>query len=460
MMKPIFTLNELVKPLDAQLIGAGNQSVDISGVTTDTRAVKPGDVFIALKGERFDAHDLVDQAISAGAVALIVERELAVSVPQLIVSDSRIALGRIAEYNRSFFSGLLFAITGSSGKTTVKEMLATVLARCGNTLATQGNLNNDIGVPLTLLRLAPEHEYAVIEMGASGAGEIAYSASLAHPHISVVNNAMAAHLEGFGSLQGVIDAKGEIYDGLSAVGTAVVNLDDAAAGQWITRIGQKPLVSFSVKHEKADLYVRHVSRQLNGCFAFDIVHGSTSATVTLQVLGAHNIANAAAVAALMLAAGFSLDVVADGLSCFKAVKGRLCTVAGLAGSLVIDDTYNANKGSVIAAIDTLAELPGERVLILGDLGELGADAVSIHYELGCYAAEQKIDRFYAVGELCKEAVNGFQSSGGELVAHFADKISLLNAMQPLLHSDLKILVKGSRSAGMESVVAGLTAGDK
>ncbi|MDP2522096.1 UDP-N-acetylmuramoyl-tripeptide--D-alanyl-D-alanine ligase [Neptunomonas phycophila] len=460
MMKPEFSLNELLAPLDARLAPCERDINCITGVTTDTRAVKSGDLFIALKGERFDAHDFVEQAIDAGASALLVERELPVDVPQLIVSDTRIALGKLAEYNRSFFTGLLFAITGSSGKTTVKEMLATVLANCGNTLATLGNLNNDIGVPLTLLRLSPEHEYAVIEMGASGAGEIAYSVALAHPHIAIVNNAMAAHLEGFGSLQGVIDAKGEIYDGLSSVGTAVVNLDDAAAKQWLARIGNKPRISFSVKHEKADLYVRHVSRQLNGCFAFDIVHGAASATVTLQVLGAHNIANAAAVSALMLAAGFSLDVVADGLSRFKAVKGRLCTVAGLAGALVIDDTYNANQGSVMAAIDTLAELPGERMLILGDLGELGVDAESIHYALGQYAAEQKIDRFFAVGDLCKEAVQGYQTSGGELVAHFADKDSLLKAMEPLLHSDLKILVKGSRSAGMESVVAGLTVGDK
>lgn len=460
MMMGSVRISELLSALDAKLC---HQDVAFSRVNTDTRAIQPGDLFVALKGERFDAHDFAEKAVTAGAVALVVDHQLPMDIPQLIVTDTRIALGQIAEYNRRAYSGLLFAITGSSGKTTVKEMLAEVLAGNGQVLATQGNLNNDIGVPLTLLRLASDDEYAVIEMGASGPGEIGYSAGLAHPDIAIITNAMGAHLEGFGSLQGVVKAKGEIYDGLTAHGCAVVNLDDHNAAQWVQRIGTKRMVTFGMRTPNADVRASDLQLQDNSCYAFTLLHADVALRVHLQVMGRHNVINALAVAALVVAAGLPLSLAVSGLERFKAVKGRMCSLPGIAGTRVIDDSYNANPGSVKAAIQALHELKGERVLLLGDMGELGADAEQMHREVGQFAAEQNIDKLLAVGPLSKAAVDGYQAAqGAELQEisgiHFIDQQSLMAVLLPQLHSDMVILVKGSRSAGMDKIVTQLTQG--
>ena len=458
MMKSEFLLSELAKAIDAELIG---QDVAINAVSTDTRTINDGSLFIALKGERFDAHDFIDQAVSQGASAVVVDHPVECAIPQLVVNDTRIALGQISAYNRSLFSGTTFAITGSSGKTTVKEMLSVVMQGIDTTLATIGNLNNEIGVPLTLLRLAPEHRFAVIEMGASGPNEIAYSVGLTQPDIAMVNNAMAAHLEGFGSLEGVVQAKGEIYEGIRDGGTAVVNLDDPASEAWLKRIPQSvKTLTYSVAGKSADICVSHIERQKHGGHRFVIEANGQKVTAELSVLGRHNVANAAAVASMALAAGVSLEKVAEGIARFKAVKGRLCSLAGHSDSVVIDDTYNANKGSVMAAIDALTDLDGEATLVLGDLGELGGDAKAIHRELGKYAASKGVQRLFAVGPLCREAVDGFQKAGGESAAHFNDKSSLVNAMLPLMTARTRIVVKGSRSSGMETVVDGLTGGEK
>ncbi len=449
-MMQSYHLSELLKPLQAELI---NGDIRFSNVSTDTRTVTAGDLFVALVGERFDAHDFAQQAVDAGAVALVVSRPLEISIPQLIVSDTRIALGRIAEYNRTFFNGTLFAVTGSSGKTTVKEMLATVLAGAGTALATKGNLNNDIGVPLTLLQIEPQHQFAVIEMGASGPNEIRYSVGLAHPDIAMVNNAMGAHLEGFGSLQGVVEAKGEIYDGLSPVGTAVVNLDDPHADQWLQRIGDRTLLTFSVESKDADVQALQLRMQKNGCYAFSLKHGDESEEVRLDVLGRHNVANAVAAASLALADGLPLNTVASGLERFTPVKGRMFTLKGIKGAHLIDDSYNANPGSMMAAIRALNELKGERVLVIGDMGELGEDTESIHYEIGQFAAEQNIDRLLAVGPLCRYAVEGYQQAQGIMSEHFKDQESLVASIKRLMHPDMTILIKGSRSAAMDRVVS-------
>lgn len=453
MMANSFHLSDLINPLNARLC---HQDVSFSCVNTDTRSIQPGDLFVALTGERFDAHDFADQAVTAGAVALVVERELAIDIPQLIVADTRIALGKIAEYNRRFFNGLLFAITGSSGKTTVKEMLATILAGSGKVLATQGNLNNEIGVPLTLLRLACDDQYAVIEMGASGPGEIQYSAGLAHPHIAVISNAMGAHLEGFGSLQGVVEAKGEIYDGLSSQGCAVVNLDDPHADQWIKRIGTKKIVTFGLNAHDADVKAADLQLQDNSCYRFQLMHAEASLSVKLNVMGRHNVMNALAAAALVIAAGLPMSLVVAGLESFQAVKGRMCSLPGIAGARVIDDSYNANPGSVKAAIEALNELKGERVLVLGDMGELGADAIQMHREIGQFAAEHNIDKLLAVGPLSQTAVEGYQAAQGAMSQHFTDQQSLVDMIKSQVNSSMVILVKGSRSAGMDKIVTLLT----
>lgn len=453
MMANSFHLSDLINPLNARLC---HQDVSFSRVNTDTRSIQPGDLFVALTGERFDAHDFADQAVTAGAVALVVERELAIDIPQLIVADTRIALGKIAEYNRRFFNGLLFAITGSSGKTTVKEMLATILAGSGKVLATQGNLNNEIGVPLTLLRLACDDQYAVIEMGASGPGEIQYSAGLAHPHIAVISNAMGAHLEGFGSLQGVVEAKGEIYDGLSSQGCAVVNLDDPHADQWIKRIGTKKIVTFGLNAHDADVKAADLQLQDNSCYRFQLMHAEASLSVKLNVMGRHNVMNALAAAALVIAAGLPMSLVVAGLESFQAVKGRMCSLPGIAGARVIDDSYNANPGSVKAAIEALNELKGERVLVLGDMGELGADAIQMHREIGQFAAEHNIDKLLAVGPLSQTAVEGYQAAQGAMSQHFTDQQSLVDMIKSQVNSSMVILVKGSRSAGMDKIVTLLT----
>jgi UDP-N-acetylmuramoyl-tripeptide--D-alanyl-D-alanine ligase len=458
MMKSEFLLSELANAIGGKLVG---QDVAVSTISTDTRSITQGSLFIALKGERFDAHDFVDQAIESGAVAVVVDHSLDADIPQLVVLDTRIALGQISAYNRSLFSGVAFAITGSSGKTTVKEMLSEVMQGIDSTLATKGNLNNDIGVPLTLLRLSPEYRYAVIEMGASGPNEIAYSVGLTSPQIAMVNNAMAAHLEGFGSLQGVINAKGEIYEGIRAGGTAVINLDDSAAPTWMARVPKDVnTLTYSVTGKAANIVVDQVERLKQGGHRFVLHYEGQSCVAELSVLGRHNVANAAAVAAMAVAAGVSLENVVKCISRFKAVKGRLCSLIGRSNSVVIDDTYNANKGSVMAAIDALMDLDGERTLILGDLGELGADAKQIHYELGEYAAQKGVDRLLAVGPLCREAVEGFKQAGAALAEHFNDKGSLVDAMLPLMTARTRIVVKGSRSSGMESVVDGLTGGEE
>lgn len=468
MMKHTIHLSELLDACSSdQNTRLYHQDVVFSRVNTDTRSIQSGDLFVALKGERFDAHDFAEQAIAAGAVALVVDHPLALDVSQLIVTDTRIALGQIAEYNRRFFNGLLFAITGSSGKTTVKEMLAEILAGGGQVLATQGNLNNDIGVPLTLLRLSPDDEYAVIEIGASGPGEIGYSAGLAHPDIALVNNAMGAHLEGFGSLEGVVKAKGEIYDGLTAQGCAVVNLDDLHAAQWIARIGANAVgtrvLTFAVNAPGADVSASGLQLQDNSCYAFTLLHADTSERVNLKVMGRHNVMNALAAASLVVAAGLPLSLAVAGLERFQAVKGRMCSLPGIAGARVIDDSYNANPGSVKAAIHALHELKGERVLVLGDMGELGPDAEQMHRDIGRFAAEQNIDRLLAVGPLSKAAVEGYEAAQesnlsrvkGKSGQHFADQQSLVAAILPQLHPEMVVLVKGSRSAAMDKVVTQL-----
>ncbi|MDO6562883.1 UDP-N-acetylmuramoyl-tripeptide--D-alanyl-D-alanine ligase [Amphritea sp. 1_MG-2023] len=448
-----FSLSELVKPMSARLIGV---SCEVLGVSTDTRHIRPGDLFIALRGEHFDAHEFVAQAVADGAVAVVVEREVDIDVPQLLVSNTRMALGNIAAFNRDRFSGSLFAVTGSSGKTTVKEMLASVNRLRGQTLATQGNLNNDIGVPLTLLRLSAGDRYAVIEMGASGAHEIAYSTHLSKPDVAILNNAFGAHLEGFGSLKGVVLAKAEIFEGLSEHGTAVVNLDDPHAHVWLGMLQQQPLMTFSLDKRAATVYASAIRLQSTGCYAFELNYRGHQYPVSLALMGRHNIANALAAAAALLADHCDPLVVAKGLSQCQAVAGRMRPIRLDEQTLIIDDSYNANPDAVKAALDTLAELEGEQVLVLGDMGELGSDADEKHREVGLYAAQKNIDRLLSCGVLSRATQASYRAAGGKSAEHFTDKAALLRYLQQLPTQPRVLLVKGSRSAGMDKIVTGLT----
>ena len=448
-----FRLSELAGPLSAQLVG---DDCEILGVSTDTRNISEGDLFIALKGENFDAHSFIDKAVASGAVAVVVDHPVETQVPQLIVSNTRLALGNLAAYNRARFKGSLIAVTGSSGKTTVKEMLASISRLRGKTLATAGNLNNDIGVPLTLLRLSSRDQYAVIEMGASGPHEIAYSTQLAKPDVAILNNAMGAHLEGFGSLQGVVKAKAEIFDGLSEQGTAIVNLDDPHAHVWLGMLQQQPLLTFSVNNPQASVYATDIRLQDNGCYRFQLNYQGQHCPVSLNLMGRHNIANALAAAAAILADGCNLAVVADGLGLCQGAAGRMRPVKVNAETLVIDDSYNANPDAVKAAVNALTELQGEAVLVLGDMAELGDDAEEQHYQLGEFVAAKGVAALYSCGPLSAATVDGFLAAGGKQGKNFVDREALLTFLKALPVIKRNFLVKGSRSAGMEKIVNGLT----
>ncbi|WPN73773.1 UDP-N-acetylmuramoyl-tripeptide--D-alanyl-D-alanine ligase [Pseudomonas germanica] len=441
-------LSELTNALDARLIAA---DASFDGVSIDSRAIQPGQLFIALTGPRFDGHDYLNDVAAKGAVAALVEREVADStLPQLLVKDTRQALGQLGALNRAAFTQPVAAITGSSGKTTVKEMLASILRTRGPVLATRGNLNNDLGAPLTLLELAPEHTSAVIELGASRLGEIAYTVGLTKPHVAILNNAGTAHVGEFGGPEKIVEAKGEIIDGLAADGVAVLNLDDKAFGIWKTRAGARKVFSFSQLNAAADFYASFIVPDARGCPAFELHTPQGVERVQLNLLGGHNVTNAVAAAAAAHALGVSLFGIATGLGAVQPVKGR--TVAQLAknGMRVIDDTYNANPTSMCAAVDILAGFSGRTVLVLGDIGELGDWAEQGHRDVGEYA-RGKVSALYAVGPNMVHAVNAF----GEQAYHFGSQAELIQALDAEQDTNTTILIKGSRSAAMENIVAAL-----
>src|SRR5476651_439418 len=442
-------LSELTRVLNARLV-SGDASFD--GVSIDSRAIKPGQLFIALAGPRFDGHDYLDDVAAKGAVAALVEREVAGSkLPQLLVADCRLALGQLGALNRAAFTQPVAAITGSSGKTTVKELLASILRTRGLVLATRGNLNNELGVPLTLLELAPEHAAAVIELGASRIGEIAYTVSLTKPHVAIITNAGTAHVGEFGGPDKIVEAKGEILEGLSATGVAVLNRDDKAFALWKARAGSRQVLSFAVSDTKADFHAHHVTLDARGCPGFTLRSPAGVGLVQLNLLGAHNVANALAAAAAAHALGVTLEGIVTGLNTVKPVKGRTVAQLATSGVRVIDDTYNANPTSVNAAVDILTGFTGRTVLVLGDIGELGDWAEQGHRDVGAYAAG-KISALYAVGPLTAYSVAAF----GQDARHFANQTDLIAALAAdERDTNTTILIKGSRSAAMENVVAAL-----
>lgn len=447
-MLKALALSELINALDAQLIG---DDASFNGVSIDSRAIQPGQLFIALTGPRFDGHDYLNDVAGKGAVAALVEREVADSaLPQLLVKDTRQALGQLGALNRAAFTQPVAAVTGSSGKTTVKEMLASILRTRGPVLATRGNLNNDLGVPLTLIELAPEHTSAVIELGASRLGEIAYTVGLTKPHVAILNNAGTAHVGEFGGPEKIVEAKGEIIEGLAADGIAVLNLDDKAFGIWKTRAAGRQVLTFALSNSEANFHASDLATDARGCPAFNLHTPEGSERVQLNLLGTHNVANALAAAAAAHALGVSLFGIATGLGAVQPVKGR--TVAQLAknGMRVIDDTYNANPTSMCAAVDILAGFSGRTVLVLGDIGELGDWAEQGHRDVGEYA-RGKVSALYAVGPNMVHAVNAF----GEQAQHFGTQAELIQALAAEQDTNTTILIKGSRSAAMENIVAAL-----
>jgi UDP-N-acetylmuramoyl-tripeptide--D-alanyl-D-alanine ligase len=440
-------LADAARALDARQVGA---DVALTGVSTDSRAITPGCLFVALRGPRFDGHRFAAQALEQGAAAVLIAADSGLDLaPAMLVDDTRLALGQLAAWHRQRMPARLAAITGSNGKTTVKEMAAAILrAHCGSddaVLATQGNLNNDIGMPLTLLRLTPAHRYAVIEMGMNHPGELYYLSGLAQPDVALVNNAQRAHLEGLQSVEAVARAKGEIYVGLAEGGTAIVNADDPHADLWRGLNAGRRVIGFGLN---PDAQVRASYRLTPLGAALDLVTPAGSASAELRVPGEHNVRNALAAVALALALDVPLAAIAAGLSGYAGVKGRLQAHDCILGGRLIDDTYNANPDSVSAAIAVLAAQPGRRILVLGDMGELGPGAAELHAEIGARAKAAGIHRLLALGELSSHAVQAFGAGG----MHFERIEELLAEVENALGPEVTVLVKGSRFMKMERVV--------
>jgi UDP-N-acetylmuramoyl-tripeptide--D-alanyl-D-alanine ligase len=437
--------------------------VRFAAVSSDSRTIAPHDLFIALRGEHFDGYEFVATAAKAGAAAAMVnadsyqgargkeqEARLARGIPLLMVKDTRLALGQLAAWWRKQFVISLVAITGSNGKTTVKEMLAAILCEAAGSedavLATRGNLNNDIGMPLTLLRLNATHRYAVIEMGMNHREEIDYLTRIAEPDVALINNASGAHLQGLGTVEAVARAKGEIFAGLQHHGTAVINADDMHAPLWRVMAGAHPLLEFGLD---AGADVSGKWRPRGDGLRLDVVTPQGRFTADLQVPGEHNARNALAATAAATVLNIPLETIARGLERFSGVAGRLQRKDALHGAHLIDDTYNANPASLRAAISVLAGAAGKRVLVLGDMGELGEDATMFHTEIGAEARSAGIDKLYALGDLSSNTAREF-GSGAQ---HFERIGDLLAALEKELDANTTMLVKGSRFMKMERVVS-------
>jgi UDP-N-acetylmuramoyl-tripeptide--D-alanyl-D-alanine ligase len=447
------TLGDAARITGGQLIGDDRP---YGAVSTDSRTLNPGALFVALRGPNFDGAAFVAAAAARGAIGALVERAVSGSLPQVVVPDTLRALQELATAWRADFTLPLVAVAGSNGKTTAKEMTAAILSRMGLCMATHGNLNNHIGVPVTLMRLESAHRSAVIEMGANRIGDVAALMRLAQPTVGLITNAGAEHLEGFGNLDGVAKGEGEAVSCLAPEGTAVINADDAYAGYWRSVAGAQRIVTFGV-HAGADFSAQHVIQAIErGEFAtrFTLICPLGKRPIMLKAGGAHNIGNALAAAAAAGAAGASLEDIVLGLADFRAVSGRLQLKPGARDSWIIDDSYNANPSSVRAALEVLRALTGVTWLVLGDMAELGESAEDSHAHMGTYARDCGIKRLFALGPLSSRAVETF-GAGGEW---FVDADSLIRRLQAELSPGVTVLVKGSRINRLERVVQALSGG--
>lgn len=442
------TLAGAARQVEGRLLGDDRH---YDAVATDTRVLGRDELFVALKGPSFDGHAFVAEAARRGAAGAVVSRLQRSGLAQIEVADTRAALGQLARAWRMQFDIPLIAVTGSNGKTTVKEMLAAILRRSGPALATRGNLNNDIGVPLTLLELRASHRAAVVEMGANHGGEIAYLTHIAAPRVGVVTNAGAAHLEGFGSQDDVARAKGELFAGLPPGAAAVINADDAYCETWKRSAGLRPIVTFGLMRD-ADVHADAIEQTLapgGARLAFDLHMPEATCRVELSLAGRHNVINALAAAAAARAAGAEPADIAAGLAAARQVPGRLQLRPGLHGACILDDTYNANPGSLSAALEYLTGLEGRAWVVLGDMRELGAQAAARHAEMGTLAARLGVERLYGVGPLSRHAVEAFGAGG----AWFSTVEDLNERLKAELGPGVNLLVKASRGMRLERVIA-------
>lgn len=445
-----FTLAEIANITAGELVDDAQQDKRINGLSTDTRDMQAGVLFVALVGDSFDPHEMIEAGSAAQSAAVLVQRKLNTEIPQIVVKDTYKALQQLAAEWRKQFSIPVVGITGSNGKTSVKELIKQILTTQGNVLATVGNLNNHIGVPLTLGNLNHDHQFAVIEMGANHAGEIASLAKITEPNIGVITNIGPAHLEGFGSIEGVAHAKSELYQNLSATGVAVVNADEHYKEVLQQQIGERMQISFGVE-QPADVSGKQVASDI-----IEIVTPMGEIRVKPQVLGAHALLNTLAATAVGLALGVDLEDIKTGIEKTQAVSGRLVKVAGLAGARILDDSYNANPASLAAALDVQAQEPGEHWLVLGDMGELGDESIFMHEKAAEIAKQFGVTRLFAYGELTKHSVKVFGSGA----AHFSSHSKLVKKLQEELSSEVCVLVKGSRAMQLEKIVTGIRTTNK
>jgi UDP-N-acetylmuramoyl-tripeptide--D-alanyl-D-alanine ligase len=444
------TLARLASCGSGRLVGDDRS---FEGISTDSRSLPRGALFAALRGERFDGHEFAAAAAERGAAGLLVERQLAIELPQVVVSDTLQALTSCARAQRRRFSRPVLGVTGSNGKTTTKEMIGAILGRLGPCLVTKGNLNNHIGVPLTLLGLRGEHRYAVIEMGASHRGEIAHLAAIAAPDIAIVTNAGAAHLEGFGTLEGVAAGKGEIYAALPEQGVAIVNADDQFAALWQSLASGRTVITFGIDRA-ADFRARNVRTSVTADashFEFDLVTPAGTERARLALAGLHNLRNALGAAAAAHAAGAGIADIVRGLADVKPVKGRLELKPAINGALVVDDSYNANPGSLKAGLDAFQAFPGARWLVLGDMAELGPSTRELHADIGKYAKASGVVRLLAFGPESRSAADAFGEGG----SWFSDIDDLIAEARQSLEKGVVVLVKGSRVNRLERVASAL-----
>ncbi|GAB3539946.1 UDP-N-acetylmuramoyl-tripeptide--D-alanyl-D-alanine ligase [Noviherbaspirillum agri] len=419
------------------------------GVTTDSRQAPAGSLFVALRGERFDAHDFLGDVAGKGVAAVVVERVPdGFTLPALVVPDTRIALGEIGTFWRRQFSLPVIGVTGSNGKTTVKEMVASILSAAfgaDNYLATRGNLNNDIGVPLTVFRLNASYKAAVVELGMNHPGEIAAITAIAQPTVGLVNNAQREHQEFMESVEAVAKENGGVIQGLPADGVAVFPSDDTYTSLWRAYAGQRKTMTFGLSQD-ADVTCTYVVNDFGSDLS--ITAGGKHFQVKLSAAGVHNVRNALAATACALAIGVTEDAIVRGLEAFAPVSGRLQRKTAKSGALVIDDTYNANPDSVRAAIDVLSHAAAPRVLVLGDMGEVGDEGPQFHVEIGTYARDKGIEHLLTLGELAQHASTAF----GPRAQHFDNVESINQAAEALVSAGTTALVKGSRFMKMERVV--------
>lgn len=447
------SLDDIAEILSAERIG---ENITVKGISTDTRTIKGGELFLALKGPNFDGHTFIKTALEKGAVACLVQYNVdAENV--VITKDTHQALGLLAKAWRQKFKKPVFAITGSNGKTTVKEMIASIVSQNQSVMATHGNLNNDIGVPLTLFRLNESYDAAVIEMGANHSGEIEYLTNIALPDVAIVTNVGTAHLEGFGSIENTAKAKGEIFQGLSESGTAIINADDPFFDYFKEITTQYNVLSFGLNNKdvnKADVTCEWKSGTEGSLLKVTTPKGAC--TIKFKLLGSHNIMNALAAIAASVAADISLEQIVNGLENLKPVDGRLQMKPGINNSRIIDDTYNANPTSLHAALNVLKGFSGKHFLALGDMGELGNSSDELHIEAGSYAKESGVDSLYSFGKLAAKAAKEFGGNGFCYDKHE----DMIDALRNELSQDVTLLVKGSRSMHMENVVNALTMAER